>query len=62
MTSDDGARLWVNERLVISAWYDHTEMTFRWEMESPGGPVDLRQEYYEKSMLAMIRVSWEKIG
>jgi len=26
VTSDDGARLWVNDRLVISAWYDHTEM------------------------------------
>jgi hypothetical protein len=62
VTSDDGARLWVNERLVISAWYDHTEMTFRREMELPGGPVDLRLEYYEKSMLAMVRVSWEKIG
>jgi hypothetical protein len=62
VTSDDGARLWVNERLVISAWYDHTEMTFRREMELPGGPVELRLEYYEKSMLAMIRVSWEKIG
>ncbi len=62
VTSDDGARLWVNERLVISAWYDHTEMTFRREMELPGGPVDLRLEYYEKSMMAMVRISWEKIG
>ncbi len=62
VTSDDGARLWVNDRLVISAWYDHTEMTFRREMELPGGLVDLRLEYYENAMEALVRVSWERIG
>ena len=62
LTSDDGARLFVNERMVVSAWYDHTEMTFRREMELPGGPVDLRVEYYENVMAALIRVSWERIG
>ena len=62
VTSDDGARLFVNERLVISAWYDHTEMTFRREIELPGGPVELRLEYYENAMAALIRISWERIG
>jgi hypothetical protein len=62
VTSDDGARLWVNGRMVISAWYDHTAMTFRREMELPGGPVDLRLEYYENAMNALICVSWEQIG
>ena len=62
VTSDDGARMWVNKRLVISAWYDHTEMTFRREMQLPGGPVDLRLEYYENEMAALIKVSWERIG
>lgn len=62
VTSDDGVRLWVNERLVISAWYDHNQMTFRREMELPGGAVNLRLEYYEKDMAALIECSWERIG
>lgn len=62
VTSDDGARLWVNERLVISAWYDHKQMTFRREMEISGGPVNLRLEYYENDMTALIQCSWERIG
>ena len=62
VTSDDGARLWVNERLVISAWYDHSQMTFRREMELPGGPVNLRLEYYEKDMTAIVQCFWERIG
>ncbi|MDX1415204.1 MAG: PA14 domain-containing protein [Candidatus Promineifilaceae bacterium] len=62
VTSDDGVRLWVNERLIISAWYDHSEMTFRREMELPGGAVNLRLEYYENDMTALVQCSWEKIG
>ncbi len=60
--SDDGVRLWVNERLVISAWYDHSQMTFRREMELPGGAVNLRLEYYENDMAALIKCYWERIG
>lgn len=62
VTSDDGVRLWVNERLVISAWYDHSQMTFRREMELPGGAVNLRLEYYENDMAALAKCSWERIG
>ena len=62
VTCDDGARLWVDGRLVISAWYDHTEMTFRREMQLEGGPLELMLEYYENELIALIKVSWERIG
>jgi hypothetical protein len=47
ITSDDGARLWVNNQQIINAWHDHQPQTFNGEIDLSGGSVPLRVEYYE---------------
>ena len=62
ITSEDGVRLWVDGRMAISVWYDHTELTLRREVRLPGGPVELQLDYYNSGSIALIKVSWEWIG
>ncbi len=46
-TADDGVRLWINGRLLIDKWYDQSETSHSAEIDLPGGPTDVRMEYYE---------------
>ena len=62
VTSDDGVRLWVDGRMMISVWYDHTELTLKREVRLLGGPVELQLDYYDSGSVALVKVSWERIG
>jgi hypothetical protein len=55
---DDGARLWVNDQLLIDAWQVQSATTLTQDVYVPGGATSLRMEYYENSGLASARLDW----
>lgn len=57
--SDDGVRLWVNNQLLINNWTDHSAREDRGTIMLDGGQLyDIRLEYYEKVINAVISLSW----
>jgi hypothetical protein len=57
---DDGARLWVNDILIIDAWQDGSarELTTNLYLR---GEVPIRLEYYNHLGAARIRLNWEPV-
>ena len=57
---DDGARLWVNDILIIDAWQDGAarELTANLYLR---GQVPIRLEYYNHLGSARIRLNWEPV-
>ena len=58
-TSDDGVRLWVDDRLIIDHWTVHSaaEDTGALDLEA-GRWYDLRLEYFDDDGPAQIRLEW----
>jgi len=56
---DDGVRLWVDDKLVIDAWYDHSAHEVTGDLAIVRGWHPIRVEYYERSGDARIHVWWE---
>ncbi|WP_420643597.1 PA14 domain-containing protein [Candidatus Leptofilum sp.] len=56
--TDDGVRVWVNGQQLIDAWDIHDVQLFAGAITLPGGPVEIRMEYFEYSGLAEARLSW----
>jgi hypothetical protein len=56
---DDGVRVWVDDRLIIDAWYETGPVTDRGEIQLPGGTHEVRVDYFEGAGDARIRVWWE---
>lgn len=56
---DDGARLWVNNRLLIDAWRDQPATTYTGEIDLPAGAIPIKLEYYERAGLAVAQLSWD---
>jgi uncharacterized protein YraI len=56
-TNDDGVRVWVNNQLIIDAWFDQPARTYTAEYDVPGAPFPVRIEYYENTNLAEMRFS-----
>ncbi len=62
VTSDDGARLWVNGKLIINQWHDSTGITYTAEMDIlDTGTKPIILEYYENTGNASIKLDWERI-
>ncbi len=59
---DDGARLWVNDVLLIDEWRDGSSREVRGDLSLFQGRHTLRLEYYERTGGARIRLRWERIG
>jgi GH43 family beta-xylosidase len=59
VTSDDGARLWVDGRLLIDNWVNQTpvEKSAKITLEA-GQKYDIRLDYYEFDQGAQSRLSW----
>jgi nitrate reductase NapE component len=57
VTSDDGARLWIDGRLVIDAWRDGFSTNEAYVDLSAGGH-DVRLEYYEHLGGALAQLTW----
>ena len=60
VTVDDGVRLWINDVLLIDAWYDGSERTVVGTRSLVRGTYDVRLEYYEHTDEALVRFWWEK--
>jgi uncharacterized protein YraI len=61
-TSDDGVRVWVNNQLIIDAWFDRPARTFTGEYDVGSGPLPVRIEYYENTNLAEMRFSYSLVS
>ncbi len=63
LDADDGARLWIADRLVCDAWRvaDGAEISSEMEL-SAGQRYDLRLEYYDNLGPARLRLSWTGPG
>ncbi|MBN1641686.1 MAG: lamin tail domain-containing protein [Anaerolineae bacterium] len=59
---DDGMRLWVDDRLVIDAWYDHGVHEVSGELAIVRGWHPIRVEYYEHGGAARLAVWWEQVA
>ena len=60
-SSDDGVRVWVNNQLLIDAWFDQPVRTFTGEYDVSGA-VPVRIEYYENTNLAEMRFSYSLVS
>ena len=62
LTVDDGARLWVNNHLLIDTWKDQSPHTYTGDIYLPGGSIPVKLEYYENTGGAVAKLSWAKTG
>ena len=62
VTSDDGARLWVDDQLIIDQWHDHPVTTYGAAKYLSTGYHSLRAEFYENSGTAVCKVWWDAGG
>lgn len=58
----DGLRLWLNGRLVISAWYDQSEQLYQRDFSWRGGSIDVCLEHYENGGDAKAFFTWDRIA
>lgn len=61
-TTDDGMRIFVAGRPVISEWRAQSVRTFTYDMFIPGGDTEIVVEYYEATGNAVAKARWEKLG
>ncbi len=61
VTTDDGARLWVDNQLLINEWRVQAARTFTSEATLSPGWHHLKLEYYEAGGVAEISLSWEAV-
>jgi len=63
LNSDDGSRLFIDDELVINAWYDHgATRTFSATRTLSAGSHEVRIEYYERRGAAVVRFDWTPVG
>ncbi len=59
VTTDDGARLWVDGALIIDQWQDQSETTFAGSKPLAAGYHNIWLEYYENGGQARIKLWWQ---
>ena len=61
VSSDDGVRLYIDDKLVINDWNDHAVLTNSYTMELNAGQLyKIKLEYYEKGGGAIVKFGWRK--
>ncbi|MCB1276944.1 PA14 domain-containing protein [Prosthecobacter sp.] len=59
-TSDDGVRVWINGRLIINNWTNHSEQANTGEIDLQADtPVTIQMEFFESGGDAVARLMWE---
>jgi hypothetical protein len=61
LSADDGARLYVNNQLVLDAWQVQGARSFVADVTVPGGQTALRMEYFEASGVAQAALAWSRL-
>ncbi len=59
---DDGARMWVDDQLILDSWHDGSTREITVDYALVQGTHGLRVDYYENTGDARIQVWWEKIA
>lgn len=59
---DDGARLWVDGRLLLDQWVEGSTRTFTAEADLAAGNHTLRLEYLELAGGALAKLTWQRVG
>jgi len=60
LTTDDGARLYVDGKLILDRWIERSATTDYATLRLEAGrPYDIRLEYYENSGYAMASLGWD---
>lgn len=62
VTVDDGARLWVNDHLLVDEWRLQSVRTFNEEIYLPGGTVPVVLEYCELWGNAVVQMSYSAVS
>lgn len=62
VTTDDGARLWVDDQLIIDQWQPQVATTHTASKYLSAGYHSIRLEYYEGQGNAVIRLAWDTGG
>ena len=62
VTSDDGVRLYVDDRLVIDRWIPQAPTTYTATVAMSAGSHKVRMEYYEDGGAATAKLSWTLSG
>ncbi|MCZ7575293.1 MAG: PA14 domain-containing protein [Ardenticatenaceae bacterium] len=57
--TDDGVRLYVDDRLIIDQWHSMARKQFKEGIELSAGLHTIRMEYFEESGGAMAKLSWK---
>ncbi len=60
-TTDDGIRLYVDDRLIINAWRPMRGTRTGYATLAAGNHI-VRVEYFERSQAAMARLTWQRVG
>lgn len=60
--TDDGVRVYVNNQLLIDAWFDHAVQSFSGEVNLGAGSIPVRVEYYENTGLAEAHLNWSLVS
>jgi hypothetical protein len=58
VTSDGGARLWVDGQLVVDAWAAHAVRDDAKQLTLSAGRHDIRMEYHDDKGVAFAKLSW----
>jgi hypothetical protein len=58
---DDGARLWLDDRLIIDGWRSGPAATYSTELGLSEGPHRLKLEYFEFRYGAQLYLNWEPV-
>ena len=61
-TSDDGIRVWVDNDLVVDAWYVHSAQALTVEKELSPGYHRIKVEYFEQTGMASARLEWAQVS
>jgi len=56
--TDDGVRLWIDDKLLIEAWQDPQVATYSADISLTQGYHRVRLEYYEASGSAAVQLNW----
>jgi hypothetical protein len=59
--ADDGVRVWVDDQLLIDEWQEQVS-DFSADMNTPGGGLPVKVEYFERGWGASLTVSWQLIS
>ena len=62
LTVDDGARLWVNNHLLIDTWRTQSPRTYTADIYLPGGEIPIELEYYENDGGAVVQLAWTLVA